>query len=118
MNQPPIQNRNPAALVGLIFAGIGVFGWLVVVAFLVGYPYSDVSEFEEFVRFVRNVVVLGFGGGISALFSIIGVIFSCIAVSRRQQQPNMARLGLVLSLVGIAAGVFVVLWRFIVFNSV
>ncbi len=109
--EPPLeQHADPVALLGLIFAVLGLVGWLAIVVFLLAFPYSDTADIDNIGRFLRNAIVLGFGGGLCGLFSIVGIIASCIAVAR-QRQPSMAYPGLALSLVGIAVGGPVILWR-------
>ena len=110
MKQPNEEFSDPTALMGLIFSVLGLVGWLSIVVFLLAFPYSETRDIDNFFSFLRNVIIVGIGGVLCGLSSFIGIITSCIAAARRRQ-PQMAYLGLALSLSGIAVGGPVLLWR-------
>lgn len=110
MTKNAAPQRDAVTLIGLILSGLAFFGWLSIIVFFLAFPYSEERDIDDFFRFLRNVIVLAGGGTLCGVFSITGLIMSCIGVAR-QRQPTMAYIGLGLSLGGITVSVPVVFWR-------
>ena len=104
-------------MVAIAFSGLGVLGWLAMIMFHLLFPYPESQRAADlFGPFLRNVVILGVGGSVLGLFTLVGLITSFTALAL-QKQPRMAFSALWLSLAGIVLALVVFFWRVLVVLS-
>jgi hypothetical protein len=122
--KPPVESADPRAFTGLIISAIGIVGWLIVLATILGMPKEPYTTdgqrnfliaMNNGLSYLIQVMVGVTGLLINGTLSLIGTLVS--AAGRSRDPQRFSTWGIGLGVAGMLIGMVLVIWRLAAWNA-